>query len=118
MVKREGLAIPEWSSIPLLRDVGFNALVEEHRALSDAIDKAESRKKELAQEIEPYLMAAGVKSVKVGALVATQCNGAGASKIDAHLLIEEGVSADVISKCTVPGKEYTYVQVKRGKEKA
>ncbi len=45
-------------------------------------------------------------------MVAQLVTSKSADKLDARLLLEQGVSASVVANATVKGKEYSYVMVK------
>lgn len=108
---------PDWRSFPELAEIEFDAKCKRYRAIVEQAKELETEKKKLGVEIEVALMVVGKKSVAVGDTFAVSCNGRTAGSLSKSLLLEAGVDASIIQDCTLPGREYTYVQVKKLGEK-
>lgn len=111
------IAVREWTEFPEISDLEFDKKVREYRGLVEREKTIKSLKYVLKVEIEAALMVAGEKRLRVDNLMAVQCNGSTASRLDAKMLVSAGVDADIIVACTVPGTKYTYIQVKEKNEK-
>ena len=90
-------------------------LVAEYTATKCQIELLEDQKKKIGAEIEGYMAMADEKRLQVLGFHVALCNGRTGAKIDGRLLVEAGVSTEVVERCTIPGKEYTYIQVKEAK---
>ena len=101
----------------VLEGTDFDEKVREYRKWHEQETEAKKKKKELGPEIESLLLIAEHKSLGVDDLIAVQCNGSTASYIDGTLLVQMGVDADIVRQCTIPGKQYSYIQVRRLGEK-
>lgn len=104
---------------PELVDV-LPPLAAEYRALCRAEETIKLRKKELAADIEPLLLAVDCMSINgidpdTGEPWYAMRSKGGSSKLDPKLLLARGVGMDVIADCTVK-KTYYYIQV-RGPQK-
>lgn len=99
-------------------DNEFAALIRNRQILDAKIKDLEAEKKEATETIQAYLDACDHKSVAVDDYRVTLVPGKkGSAKIDAKLLLAEGVTVTQIAKATVvgePGKPY--VLVTKGKE--
>src|SRR5882724_7652763 len=90
------MAVREWNEFPDLAAFEFDNKVREYRKYQDMEAMAKERKDELKVEIEAALLIVGQKRLRVGDLIATQCNGSTASKVDTKMLVSAGVDVDVI----------------------
>lgn len=105
--------IPPYDQFEELVDGEFEVLVEDYRVAHEAETEAKEEKKRIAAKLEPYLVMAEVDKVLCGGLVVVRCYGHGPSSINKQFLLEAGVPADVLAEAVVPGKPYTYIQVRR-----
>lgn len=110
----KGKAVPviDYAQVKLPKD--FAALVRESREVGGMIKVLKARKDEISEELIPAMMTARVKSVSVDGASVTLARGKNV-RIDGKLLLEKGVSSDIILYATVE-KTYDYVTVGGGHE--
>jgi len=115
--------VPEWDSLPALKKyryhpdggkvMDFDDMCEKLAQLSSEISFRELQKKELQREIELAMAEAGADKVEWEDRPVTMVHSRSASTVDPHLLLEKGVSPDVIAAATVEGREYSYPLIGR-----
>lgn len=109
--------VVETEAPPALDDIKMSAkdrnrlieLCKEYRILSEDASAIEAQKKALMEHIKPLAEAAKISKARGDGFTLVKSHG-GSTKIEAHLLLEEGVDADVIEKATVR-KTWDYYQV-------
>jgi hypothetical protein len=84
-------------------------------SISQIRKQLEEEEKELRTKIRDTIAEKGAEAVICGDLRVSFVSGCSASRIDQKLLLEAGVKATVIKKCTIPGKSYETVQITRSK---
>ena len=110
--------VPEWSTLPELKQFRYKPENGKAMTFSDLCDKLtnlqaeinfrELQKKELQKELELALASAGVEKVEWEDRPVMIVYSHGASTVDPHKLLEQGVSPDQIAAATVPGREFSY----------
>jgi hypothetical protein len=100
--------VPQADSIPRLKAMKFNAMVERHKSASLAEKEAKKEKDEAGKDIMAALSAVGRNEVMNGVDKVKLVYGQSAARIDAKKLYELGVSEDIIAKATVLGNEFAY----------
>lgn len=101
---------------PLLADLP--ELVAKQQALKaelKGMKAKEAEEKELREEIEALLLAAGVESVTCGDVTVARIEVEGRRTISQDALLALGVEADTIAAATETGEGYSYVSVKETK---
>lgn len=107
---------PQWDSNQILVDLGVDNAMERYVQYKETIEHMEANKKELGMELEGYFKAAELSDgVRFGEYVFSPRTSTTGSKIDATLLLENGVDADTIAASTVPGRQYTYMDCRKDK---
>lgn len=123
MTQKEIAAMNEIGQVPSTADVlgrravAFDRLVEEYRALAEMIRLQEDEKKQLGEKLMAHLADSEAKTVMSGELRVTIAQNPGRSSLSKELLLEHGVSAQVIAASTVAGKPYQYIVVSEPKAK-
>lgn len=107
---------PQAAEVPELAMMDFGVKVQRRIELKRLMDEAEVELASINSDIEAALIITEHKGVKLGNYVITHCNGRTAAKFSNELAVEKGLDADVVKECWVPGREYTYVQIKEEKE--
>ncbi|KKK93528.1 hypothetical protein LCGC14_2692000, partial [marine sediment metagenome] len=104
--------VPRFTNYPHLVGAGLEVLIDERQSLKHELEGTENRIRDINQRIESMMVGADVTVVTVHqwrvAVIATRS----ASRIVAEKLVELGVKVDVITRATVPGKEYNRVDVR------
>lgn len=103
---------PQWDESQELEMLDFEKKAFRYKMLKEQIDVMEPERKQLAEELETIMTAANVNQVMFQGVVCSRRNGGQPSRIDATLLLEAGVDADVIARATVPGGKYTYFEMR------
>lgn len=97
-------------------------LAAKYKGISEEIKLLEARKKDLAEKFlaamkaEATPDAEGKLRLDTDAYKLLVVKGRSASRIDAALLVKNGVSVKVIKKSTVEGTEYEYVRIDEKKD--
>lgn len=97
-----------WSDYPTLGQMEFNTKITRRRELSALVKQAEAELDELNKDLQAAMVVSGVSKVLWNGMVASIRGGRSAAKIDGKLLVTNGVDADVVKECTVPGTAYSY----------
>ena len=95
----------------------FNHLVADYVSIKGLIKTSEEEIRVLQKQIEQYLADAPSKTVMSDGLRVTTVVNQGRETIDRLKLLEAGVAAETIRKCTVQGQPFSYVKVTAPKEK-
>lgn len=106
----------EYDNFLQMREINAGDKIERMREISLQLDALNAEWDELQAELEPALIVEGQKAVRCGRLLLVQCDGRSPDRISQEMLLAHAVDPEAILASTIPGKAYTYLQVKEEKE--
>ncbi len=105
------MTTPNHDQIMGLTTGNFATLVQKHARLTKALKELKDAKDGLATKILERLEDSKVDSCMVDKLKVTRVKGRKSSKLMPKLLLENGVTADIIKRSTVESQGNPYVKV-------
>jgi hypothetical protein len=93
------------------RGAKFDELISERAACTEMKKQVEAELKILDDKLMKYLADCDQKTVMSGSRRITVVQSPGQSRLDKILLLEAGVSAETLTRCTVQGKAYSFLKV-------
>lgn len=94
----------------------FFDLCNQMEKLDTEIKFRESKLAEIKEQIDVALAVAGTEKVEWEGRPVQRITKRAASRVDAQLLLQHSVDPKVILACTVPGAEYSYIQMGKAKK--
>lgn len=101
--------VPEWSQLPELVELGFEALAEKRQKLDDEIKFRKSKMAEIDLEISAMLACAGTEKVTWQDRPVQIIHSNSGARVVPETLLMLGVPADTIAAATKEGKQYEYL---------
>lgn len=99
-------------------DDDIDRLAADYAAAHQAEKSAKETKTRIGPQLESACMLAGVERLLTteGGLRVRRTTSSQPSRISKEKLLDAGVELDVVESCTIPGAEYSYVQIDKVEE--
>jgi hypothetical protein len=88
-------------------------LIDRRQERKKVVEATEREVKELDVEISTLMIMHDRDKFEHREWVASRRQGRTAEKLDARLLVEKGVDADLVKECTTPGNVYEYLDIRK-----
>lgn len=103
--------VTEWNTHKELKSRKFGDLCEQMALLKAEIALREEKLSAIKDSIDIALACAGTEKVIWEDRPVQRITKCGAARIDGQKLVEKGVDPVLVASCTVPGKEYSYIDM-------